>query len=76
MLVNGETRGAAEALAAALHQAGAGLIIGSPTAGAATSFKEFPLSNGERLRVATRLSGGSMISRVATGYRRDRHRLR
>jgi len=63
VLVNGETRGAAEALAAALHQAGAGLIIGSPTAGAATSFKEFPLSNGERLRVAT-ASGGSMISRV------------
>jgi Peptidase family S41 len=63
VLVNGETRGAAEALAAALHQAGAGLIIGSPTAGAATSFKEFPLSNGERLRVAA-ASGGSTISRV------------
>ena len=66
VLVNGETRGAAEALAAALHQAGAGLIIGSPTAGEATAFREFPLSNGERLRVAAApaASGGSMISRV------------
>ncbi len=66
VLVNGETRGAAEALAAALHQAGAGLIIGSPTAGGAAAFREFPLSNGERLRVAAApaASGGSMISRV------------
>jgi hypothetical protein len=63
VVVNGETRGAAEVLAAALHQAGAGLILGSPTAGAATSFKEFPLSNGERLRVAA-ASGSSAISRV------------
>jgi hypothetical protein len=66
VLVNGETRGAAESLAAALHQAGAGLIIGSPTAGEAMAFREFPLSNGERLRVAAApaSSGGSMISRV------------
>jgi hypothetical protein len=66
VLVNGETRGAAEALAAALHQAGAGLIIGSPTAGATTAFREFPLSNGERLRVAAApaSAGGSMISCV------------
>jgi hypothetical protein len=66
VLVNGETRGAAEALAAALHQAGAGLIIGSPTAGKATAFREFPLSNGEWLRVAATpvASGGSVISRV------------
>jgi len=66
VLVNGETRGAAEALAAALHQAGAGLIIGSPTAGQATAFREFPLSNGEWLRVAATpvASGGSVISRV------------
>jgi hypothetical protein len=53
VLVNGETRGAAETLAAALRHAGAGLIIGSPTAGEAATFKEFPLRNGERLRIAT-----------------------
>jgi len=66
VLVNGETRGAAEALAAALRQAGAGLILGSPTAGEATTFREFPLSNGERLRIAAapEPSGGSTISRL------------
>jgi hypothetical protein len=66
VLVNGETRGAAEALAATLHQAGAGLIIGSPTTGEAMSFREFPLNNGERLRVAVApgSSGSSMISHV------------
>jgi hypothetical protein len=53
VLVNGETRGAAETLAAALRHAGAGLIIGNPTAGEAAIFKEFPLRNGERLRIAT-----------------------
>jgi len=53
VLVNGETRGAAETLAAALRHAGAGLIIGNPTAGEVTTFKEFPLRNGERLRIAT-----------------------
>ena len=78
VLVNGETRGAAEALAAALRQAGAGLIIGSPTAGEAMAFREFPLSNGERLRIATAPanSGGSNDFARATGYRRDRHRRR
>jgi hypothetical protein len=52
VLVNAETRGAAEMLAAALRHAGAGLIIGNPTAGEAATFKEFPLRNGERLRIA------------------------
>ncbi len=53
ILVNGETRGAAETLAAALRAAGAGLIIGSPTAGESTTFKELPLQNGERLHIVT-----------------------
>jgi len=53
VLVNAETRGAAEMLAAALRHAGAGLIIGNPTAGEAATFKEFTLRNGERLRIAT-----------------------
>ena len=53
VLVNAETRGAAEMLAAALRHAGAGLIIGNPTAGEPATFKEFPLRNGERLRIAT-----------------------
>lgn len=53
ILVNGETRGAAEALAAALRTADAGLIIGSPTAGESATFKELPLPDGERLRITT-----------------------
>lgn len=53
VLVNSETRGAAEALAAALRHVQAGLLIGSTTAGQASLFKEFPLANGQRLRIAS-----------------------
>jgi hypothetical protein len=52
VLVNGGTSGTAEALAVALRQAGAALILGSPTAGAAMSFKQFVLNDGERLLIA------------------------
>jgi hypothetical protein len=52
-LVNGETRGAAEVLATGLRESGAALIIGSTTAGEVKMFQEFPLKNGERLRIAT-----------------------
>jgi hypothetical protein len=53
VLVNHETRGAAEALAAAIRSAHAGLIIGAPTAGKAAIFREVALANGQRLRLAT-----------------------
>ncbi|MGO8837651.1 MAG: S41 family peptidase [Limisphaerales bacterium] len=53
VLVNGKTRGAAEALVAALREAGAALSLGSPTAGAAMTFKEFALKDGEQLLIAT-----------------------
>ena len=52
VLVNGATMGAAELLAAELHDAGA-LILGSPTAGLAMSTQDFPLANGQQLRLAT-----------------------
>ncbi len=52
LLVNGGTRGAAEALAAALHGMRLGLLIGGTTAGRASVFKEFTLSTGDRLKVA------------------------
>jgi len=68
VLVNGGTSGAAEALAAALREADAGLIIGSPTAGWAMTARDFPLKNGERLRIATnpvKLGNGAAISRVS-----------
>jgi hypothetical protein len=65
VLVNRQTAGAAEALAAVLRQTGAGLILGSITAGQATIAEEFPLKNGERLRIATapiQLGDGSALS--------------
>jgi len=52
VLVNGGTRGAAEALVVALRTTGAVLSLGSPTAGAAMTFKEFVLKDGERLLIA------------------------
>ncbi len=52
ILVNSATRGAAELLAAELHEAGA-LLLGNPTAGLALTTEDFPLTNGLRLRVAT-----------------------
>jgi C-terminal processing protease CtpA/Prc len=65
VLVNRQTAGAAEALAAALRETGAGLILGSGTAGQAMVTQEFPLKNGERLRIATapvQLGDGSALS--------------
>lgn len=53
ILVNEKTVGAAEALAAVLREAGAALILGTHTAGQAMISQDFPLSNGEVLRIAT-----------------------
>ncbi len=53
LLVNGSTSGSAEALAGALQRAGIGLLLGSRTAGMASIAREFPLKNGQRLRIAT-----------------------
>lgn len=64
VLVNSETRGAPEALAAAMRSAGVALIFGSRTAGEAAISRTFPLSNGDRLRVATapiRLGDGTTL---------------
>ncbi|HEX3718064.1 MAG TPA: S41 family peptidase [Verrucomicrobiae bacterium] len=52
ILINSRTTGAAEALAAVLRDTGVGLALGGTTAGGARVFKEFPLSNGDKLRVA------------------------
>jgi hypothetical protein len=66
-LTNGETAGAAEALAAALRSVKAGLIIGSRTAGKATLYEEFKLSNGDSVRIASQpvqLADGKSIPRT------------
>jgi C-terminal processing protease CtpA/Prc len=65
VLVNRQTVGSAEALAAVLRQTGAALLIGSPTAGRAMVFRDFQLKNGDRLRVASgpiTLGDGSSLS--------------
>ena len=53
VMVNQETAGAAEALAAVLRQTGAGLILGNRTAGKAFMAQEYVLKGGARLRIAT-----------------------
>jgi hypothetical protein len=65
VLINAQTRGAAEALAAALRQAGAALLVGAHTAGEAGMFKEFTLANGQTVRLAAgnvKLGNGETLS--------------
>src|SRR5207249_8554408 len=65
VLVNSRTAGAAEALAGVLRETGAALILGSQTAGQAMITQEFPLKNGERVRISTapvQLGDGSTLS--------------
>ena len=52
VLINNETTGSLEALAALLRETSAG-CLGNATCGAAMTAKEFPQSNGQRLRIAT-----------------------
>jgi hypothetical protein len=66
ILVNSQTAGAAESLAAALREADIGLILGGTTAGQAKIFKEFSLGDGEKLRIATgqiKLGDGTALVR-------------
>jgi hypothetical protein len=66
VLVNAETAGAAEALAAVLRQLNLALAVGAPTAGHAHVFKEFNLQGGQRLRVAVgsiELGSGQELSK-------------
>lgn len=64
VLVNNETTGSPEALAALLRETGVGLLLGNATRGAAMTTKEFPLNDGQRLRIASvpvKLPGGATI---------------
>ena len=72
VLINGQTAGAAEALAAVLRDTGAALLLGTRTAGQAMVAKEYPLSDGQKLRIAVapvRLGDGSALS--ADGVKPD-----
>ncbi|MDB6111485.1 MAG: Peptidase [Pedosphaera sp.] len=65
VLVNQQTAAAAEALAAILRDQDRALVLGSKTAGEATMAQEFPLSTGQRLRIATalvKLGDGATLS--------------
>jgi len=52
LLVNQATAGAAEAFVAALRSAGVGLVVGTPTAGHTHAFRQFPLSQGQKIGIA------------------------
>jgi hypothetical protein len=72
VLVNRQTSGAAEALAAVVRDVGSGLVIGAATAGRATIAEEFTLKNGQRLRIAKagiKLGSGATLS--AEGVKPD-----
>ncbi len=65
VLVNRETTAAAETLAAILRKANAAMIIGGATPGQAGVFMEYPLKNGQRLRLASgmvRLGDGTALT--------------
>lgn len=65
VVINRQTAGAAEALAAVLRENEVALLIGSPTAGQANLFKEFPLQNGQRLMIASspiKLGSGKVLA--------------
>jgi hypothetical protein len=53
VLINKQTSRASEALAAVLRQTGAGLLLGSRTAGDAMVPREFTLKTGQRLLIAS-----------------------
>jgi len=52
VLIDGETSGPAEAMAAALKADGQALLIGQSSAGRAVEYSDFPLSSGKILRIA------------------------
>jgi hypothetical protein len=65
VLIDGDTAGASEALAAILRECGAALLLGSKTAGRGCIMQEYPLKNGQRLRLASSpvlLADGTALS--------------
>jgi hypothetical protein len=72
VLVNRQTSDAAEALAAVLREDAQAIILGSATAGEATIGRNYPLKNGQYLRIATaavKLGNGDALS--ASGVKPD-----
>jgi hypothetical protein len=72
VLVNHQTSAASEALAAMVRETGAGLILGSRTSGSAMVMEDFPLKDGEHLRIGSSpvtLGDGKQLS--AQGLKPD-----
>jgi hypothetical protein len=72
VLVNRQTADAAEALAAVLREGAQAVVLGSTTAGEATIGRNYPLKNGQYLRIATaavKLGNGDALS--ASGVKPD-----
>jgi len=69
ILVDDKTSGASEALAAVLRATDRALTVGARTAGQASIFKRFQLSNGQELRIAVadvKLAGGPSLAEGVT----------
>ena len=67
ILVNHFTSGAAEALAGVLRNKDVGLLIGTNTAGQASTTKDFTLRNGDTLRIAVspvKVGDGEVVERL------------
>jgi hypothetical protein len=84
ILVNAETSGSPEALAAALRFTETGILVGSKTAGNAATFRDFALRNGQRLSIANQpvktpdgkeIPSGGLIPDIAVSVDLEQERL-
>ena len=72
VLLDGETAGPAEAMAAALKAHDQALLIGQPSAGRAVEYSDFPLTSGKVLRVAIgEVIGPNGVSLFPDGVKPD-----
>jgi len=72
VLLDSETSGPAEAMAAALKAHDQALLIGQPSAGRAVEYSDFPLTSGKLLRVAVgEIIGPNGVSLFPDGVKPD-----
>jgi carboxyl-terminal processing protease len=72
VLLDGETSGPAEAMAAAFKAHNQALLIGQPSAGRAVEYSDFPLTSGKLLRVAVgEVIGPNGVSLFPDGVKPD-----
>lgn len=72
VLVNPETSGGAAAVAAAVQKLGRGLVLGSGPTAPPALYREFPLSNGQWLRIAAAtIQVGELPADLAAGVKPD-----